>query len=126
MIRWKSKGKSLSIIKLCLLFHLIQRECKRTIGTRNLAEGRRIALDEIGFDWDPAETKWNKMLAQLVAYQNIHGHTRLPLQKPEKKNRKGWSKELALWEKRQRYPSQGPEEGTERWKKLNDIGFFTD
>jgi hypothetical protein len=43
-----------------------------------LSDAKREALDSLGFDWDPNETKWNKHYQKLVAYKQLHGDCNVP------------------------------------------------
>jgi len=36
-------------------------------------EDQRQKLDDLGFDWDPATTRWEQMYERLVAYKEEHG-----------------------------------------------------
>ena len=73
---------------------------------------RRVALlDGIGLDWEPLETAWAKLLAQLVVFKEESGGcTAVPKSWGKKMNKKfgtkeapdWWSKELAAWTNQQR------------------------
>ena len=34
---------------------------------------KRVALDSIGFDWDPRNSRWNNMYEELRLYKDEHG-----------------------------------------------------
>jgi hypothetical protein len=34
---------------------------------------KRVALDSIGFDWDPRNSRWNNMYEELRRYKDEHG-----------------------------------------------------
>ena len=63
-------------------------------------------LDGIGFEWEPSETAWAKLLAQLVVFkEELGGCTTVPQSWGKKMNKKlgveeapnWWSEELATW-----------------------------
>jgi hypothetical protein len=89
---------------------------KKKAGT--LKPERERALNEIGFDWDPKENRWQELYARLVKYREAHGDCCPP---------RGYKdKQLTTWvfEQRARYASGKLSE--ERKKKLDKIGFVFD
>ena len=52
-------------------------------------------LENIGFDWDPAKTVWEKRFGELHVYRTEHGHCDVPI---------GWeeNRQLAQWVSQQR------------------------
>jgi len=68
-------------------------------------------LDGIGLDWEPSETAWAKLLAQLVVFKEESGGcTIVPQRWGKKMNNKfgtteapdWWSEELGKWASKQR------------------------
>jgi len=55
-----------------------------------LSEERRKRLEEIGFDWDPQETAWNRQFADLERFKRKHGHCNVPGQYPENPRLGAW------------------------------------
>lgn len=39
-------------------------------------------LDDMGFNWSAVEYKWENMFNELLAYQALHGHVRVPSTTP--------------------------------------------
>lgn len=80
---------------------------------------KKIALDSIGFDWDPRTSRWNMMYEELKAFKAEHGTTLVPHA----------NFGLGSWVKRQQvqytlYRSGNKSELTEdRVRLLNDLGF---
>ena len=60
-----------------------------------LSDDKRFRLDALEFDWGPNTTFWEKMLAELVRYKDVHGDCNVPQKRPD--NRK-----LASWVAKQR------------------------
>ena len=109
-------------------------------------------LDGIGLDWEPSETAWAKLLAQLVVFkEESRGCTAVPHKWGKKMNKKfgveeapdWWSEALGVWTKDQRKygkafkkpaSQRSPSEQTyldagktteRRVALLDGIGFFT-
>jgi hypothetical protein len=59
-----------------------------------LSQDKIQLLNEIQFDWDPVQTKWEKRYHQLQDFVTRHGHSRIP--------REGLTKSLSLWCEQQR------------------------
>jgi exonuclease VII small subunit len=80
---------------------------------------KKIALDSIGFDWDPRTSRWNTMYEELKAFKEAHRTTLVPHA----------NHGLGSWVKRQQvqynlYTSGSKSELTkERVRLLNDLGF---
>ena len=80
---------------------------------------KKLALDSIGFDYDPRSSRWNQMYQELKAFKEIHGNTLVPRANVG----------LGGWVKRQQvqyslYSSGSKSELTEeRVCLLNDLGF---
>lgn len=55
-----------------------------------LSEARRKRLEEIGFDWNPLETAWNRQFADLERFKRKHGHCNVPGQYPENPRLGAW------------------------------------
>jgi hypothetical protein len=81
-----------------------------------LKRERELALNDVGFDWDPIETRWQRHYARLSHYHDGHRHC-CPSRSYE-------DKELVYWvfEQRSRYASGKLSE--ERKKKLDELGFI--
>ncbi|KAL3822857.1 hypothetical protein ACHAXA_006221 [Cyclostephanos tholiformis] len=83
---------------------------------------KRVALDSIGFDWDPRNSRWNNMYEELRLYKDKHGNTLVPHA----------NFGLGAWVKRQQvqYTLYCKGDGTksdltdERVRMLNDLGFI--
>jgi len=73
-------------------------------------------LDDIGFVWNPLESKWEEMFEALVEYKKESGEYNVP---------KCWeeNKQLATWAQNQRSDYQKGKLDKERIKRLEDIGF---
>ncbi|KAL7529921.1 hypothetical protein ACHAXR_003231 [Thalassiosira sp. AJA248-18] len=83
---------------------------------------KQIALDQLGFDWDPRNSRWNNMYEELRLYKKEHGNTLVPHA----------NFGLGAWVKRQQvqYTLYSRGDGTksdlteERVRLLNDLGFI--
>ena len=107
-------------------------------------------LDGIGLDWEPSETAWAKLLAQLVVFKEESGGSTAVPQRwgPKIQEKFGieevpdwWSEELAVWANQQRTfgkafkkPTSKRSKAEKRYAKnttkrrvalLDGIGFFT-
>ncbi len=51
-----------------------------------LDPAQKQQLTEMGFDWNPSDTAWEAMFAQLTAFKNEHGHTDVPQRSGRYKN----------------------------------------
>lgn len=84
---------------------------------------RKMALDQIGFEWDPFEATWKKQYMELQAFCQEHGHTHVLPSGDEQ------FPKLAAWvvQQRKQYKLYRNEEKSqmtaERIKLLEDLGF---
>ena len=92
---------------------LTQRQFKKR-GT--LAPYRAKKLDEIGFEWEPYASRWEKMFAELQRYHAAHGDCRVPA---------GWIDKPALanWVGVQRARQVAGKLSAERLAALDALGF---
>jgi broad specificity polyphosphatase/5'/3'-nucleotidase SurE len=77
---------------------------------------RKELLDEVGFEWDPMEARWQEMFERLCKYSSQFGNTNVP--KGHKKD-----PELASWVRMQRVHYRQQTISKERLEKLEFIGF---
>jgi hypothetical protein len=90
---------------------------QRTDNNKGRLRSDRVKrLEEIGFDWSPAETHWNKMAVALQAYKKKHGDCNVPT---------GWpgNRKLADWVNHQRNIRARGKLSDERIARLNRLGF---
>ncbi|MDM8567017.1 Helicase associated domain protein [Candidatus Halobeggiatoa sp. HSG11] len=92
-----------------------QRKAKKK---NELSKERIECLNKINFDWEPYETFWNEMYAQLVEYKKIHGHCNVPQTRKWSKNKK-----LATWVSEQRKAKKRDKISEEHIQRLEAIGF---
>jgi hypothetical protein len=79
---------------------------------------RTRRLDELGFDWDPNSTHWEKYYRQLMEFKKEYGHTNVP-------QRSGKYRELGTWVRNQRAAKRYKRPiMAERAKRLDEIGFM--
>jgi Helicase associated domain len=83
----------------------------------NLSAERKSRLDEIGFEWDRLDSKWENMLEELLAFKDKHGHVKVP---------KSWSTGLCQWVQKQRQLNKKSNLSPERKAKLEELGFLWD
>ncbi len=83
-------------------------------GTLDLQRERK--LTQLGFDWDPRETRWQAWLKELRAFRDTYGHAAVPLLWPE-------NPELATWVQRQRTLYMNGSLLEHRQEALDAIGF---
>jgi len=82
-----------------------------------LAPDRVRRLNEVGFEWDPVNTRWEEMFQQLVEFKKEHNHTNVA-------QRSGKYKELGTWVRNQRGAKRDKRPiMVERAKRLDEIGF---
>ncbi|MEQ1747939.1 MAG: helicase associated domain-containing protein [Prosthecobacter sp.] len=83
-----------------------------------LRPDRKARLEAISFVWNPGRptlvAKWEERYAQLVAFKEQHGHTRVP---------KGFDRQLWRWRHAQREFRKKNMVSAERIEKLDSIGF---
>jgi hypothetical protein len=92
---------------------------QRHLRTQNQLEQKRIdILDEVGFEWNPLETRWNKMFERLCKYKLKNGDTNVPARGHEKADL-----ELFRWGYQQRNHYREKRLSKERVLKLESIGF---
>ena len=48
------------------------------------------AMEKLGFDWDPFETRWEEMHQELVRYKEEHGDCNVPYGWPENPKLASW------------------------------------
>jgi hypothetical protein len=78
---------------------------------------RTRRLEELGFDWDPNNTHWEKYYWQLVEFKKEHGNTNVP-------QRSGKYAALGTWVRNQRAAKRYNRPiMAERAKRLDEIGF---
>lgn len=83
----------------------------------NIPKERKTRLDEIGFEWDVLNSKWESMFEELLEYKTKHGHTNVPI---------SWPTYLGTWVSLQRKAKKATSRGKlspEREAKLEEIGF---
>jgi Helicase associated domain len=97
------------------------------------------ALNQLGFDFDPAETRWKSQYQLLVKFVQENGHARVPYNYGAKSDKKEASTDsdpsvdsddapLGAWIKRQQHQYKRFQEGNrteltlERIRLLNDVG----
>jgi hypothetical protein len=113
-----------------------RRDYRRPVeDSKRLQEYQILALDKIGFDWDPHRTTWMKRYQELKEFKAIHGHANVPYVKPgdpltdDKKVEEADG--LGTWVKRQQHQykllQEGKDEASEmteeRIQLLEEIGF---
>jgi hypothetical protein len=76
-------------------------------------------LDELGFDWEPINSLWEKMFVELKRYKDEHGDCNVP--KVWRENQK-----LATWVSTQRNRHRKGEIAPDQWARLNALGFEWD
>jgi hypothetical protein len=69
-------------------------------------------LDEIGFVWDVAESQWEAMYSESLAYKATHGHVNIPQ-----------GSRLGAWIATQRQARKKGSISQEQIKRLDEIGF---
>lgn len=92
---------------------LTQRQLKRR---GYLDPEREIRLANIGFEWEPFKSRWEKMFAELKLFHAAHGHCRVP---------SGWPKNpvLASWVGVQRARKSAGKLSAVRAAALDALGF---
>jgi Helicase associated domain len=83
-----------------------------------LKRERELALDEVGFDWDPKENRRQDLYARLVRYREVHGHCCPPRSYEDKK--------LVQWVFEQRTKHKSGKLSDERKRMLDEIEFVFD
>jgi hypothetical protein len=83
-----------------------------------LSTERVTGLNQIGVEWDPLDTTWEKMYVALCKFQEVNGHTNVPSTDKNKK--------LASWVVVQRVRYKKGRLSEERIKKLEQLNFIWD
>ena len=73
-------------------------------------------LEEIGFEWDPLNARWEKMFAALVTYRQAHGNCNVPAEWGE-------NPELGQWCYVLRRSYRKGTLSAEHIKRLEEVGF---
>jgi hypothetical protein len=81
-----------------------------------LSDERIQKLNDIGFDWDPLESRWQEFYSQLVQYKEEFGNTLVPQQYEKNTS-------LGLWVGTQRREYKSRKLSQERILLLEKIGF---
>ena len=81
-----------------------------------LGEDQIRQLDDIGFNWDPRDARWEKMFAALAQYRKQNGDCRVP---------QGWHRnpKLGKWVDHQRHFKKSGILSEARIRRLDEIGF---
>jgi hypothetical protein len=87
-------------------------------GAENLAEDRRIRLEELGFIWDPLEDQWEEGFLSLKKFREREGHCSVAPRHTE------GGTNLGTWVLRQRATKD--ELADDRVLRLNELGFVWD
>ena len=77
---------------------------------------RRAQLDQLGFDWDPRDSAWEVMFAELERYKERFGDCDVPAKWTE-------NPELGSWVAIQRAFERRARLSAERKKRLDELGF---
>ena len=78
-----------------------------------LSPARVAVLEELGFEWEPHATKWERFFARLAQFRQGHGHCRVPSSGPDNA--------LVAWVQRQRCRRDLLE--PDRRQRLEALGF---
>lgn len=81
---------------------------------------QKSRLEEIGFEWDVLDSKWESMFDELLKYKAEHGDTNVPT---------NWPTYLGTWVTLQRRAGKTSSRGAlspDRKKRLDEIGFIWD
>eukprot|EP00956_Cyclotella_meneghiniana_P028467 scaffold66271_cov21-Cyclotella_meneghiniana.AAC.1 len=81
-----------------------------------LTDERKRKLDDIGFDFDPFATAWNKRLNELKQFKSVNGHCKVPKDYDQ-------NPELGNWVVTQRFLKKKDKLCEERVEKLNTLNF---
>lgn len=88
---------------------------QRTLRNANGLPPDRISqLDVLGFVWDPWNTKWARMYAELCAYKAVHNDVMVPI---------SWPTGLGQWVSTQRAAKKNGKLLPDRENRLTEIGF---
>ena len=81
-----------------------------------LSEKQIKLLDDLGFSWNVRDARWNEMFNELLEFKNAFGHCNVSRLNDDKKK-------LAHWVEEQRQCFRSHKLSSERFKKLQEIGF---
>ncbi len=81
-----------------------------------LSEDRIQRLNQIGFLWDILDALWEEKFAELLAYNKINGHCKVPVKGSE-------NPQLGSWVDRQRTFRKKGKLSENRIQRLDEIGF---
>jgi superfamily II DNA or RNA helicase len=81
-----------------------------------LSNDRIKRLEEIGFEWNPFDSRWEEMFIALTEYKEKHGHCNVSSRWAE-------NNQLGTWVHRQRSNYQNKTISKDRIKRLEEIGF---
>jgi predicted helicase len=81
-----------------------------------LSADRKTRLDELGFDWDPNETSWERMFEALKGYKDRFDDCNVPT------HSKGEFRELAQWVNKQRAAQRAGRLSDDRRARLDEVG----
>jgi len=84
-----------------------------------LSEERIRRLTQLGFVWDRASEVWDSKYAELVEYQRMHGHRRVPSESEDHAR-------LGSWVSRMRLRKKQGKLSKERIRRLDELGFAWD
>ena len=65
-------------------------QCRKKEG--RVSAEQKTRLDALGFDWDPHDSTWETMFAELQRYKERFGHCNVPEGWPENPQLAGWVK----------------------------------
>ncbi len=94
------------------------------VNSGSLSDERIVALDALGFDWDPLETNYQRNLAALAQFVAREGHTRVP--QGYRETFDGEELKLNVWVAGQREARRNGELSPERVAALVALGFDWD
>ena len=84
--------------------------------TDRLTAERIQRLEDLGFEWRPQSSTWDRMFAELRAFKETHGHCNVPGRWPE-------NPKLGHWVTNQRSFKLTDRLTAERIQRLEDLGF---
>jgi superfamily II DNA or RNA helicase len=87
--------------------------------SNKLLPERLQRLEDIGFEWDMLEARWEEMFSALTAYRQLHGDCNVP-------NRWKENSDLGVWCLVQRTAYKSNKLLPERIRRLENIGFAWD
>lgn len=84
-----------------------------------LSNERILRLENIGFEWNPVETSWEKLFDALCSYRKKYGHCNVPDKFPQ-------NPALGFWVVRLRTLHRRGRMSAKRLERLNNLGFDWD